>query len=100
MMCSHLTGTKPFGGGIANMTAKPSAQVRETPALSPRAAKDQPTIFKLESMELEHGKSGQSFCRSDILLGAVHGFLVTKVRMQPFVVTLCGLLIYRGVARC
>jgi ribose transport system permease protein len=34
-----------------------------------------------------------------ILLGAIHGFLVTKVRMQPFVVTLCGLLIYRGVAR-
>jgi ribose transport system permease protein len=34
-----------------------------------------------------------------ILLGAIHGFLVTKVKMQPFVVTLCGLLIYRGVAR-
>jgi ribose transport system permease protein len=32
-------------------------------------------------------------------LGAIHGFLVTKMRMQPFVVTLCGLLIYRGVAR-
>jgi ABC-type xylose transport system permease subunit len=29
----------------------------------------------------------------------VHGLLVTKMRMQPFVVTLCGLLIYRGVAR-
>jgi ribose transport system permease protein len=36
---------------------------------------------------------------SGVLLGAIHGFLVTKVRMQPFVVTLCGLLIYRGVAR-
>jgi ribose transport system permease protein len=34
-----------------------------------------------------------------VVLGAIHGFLVTKVRMQPFVVTLCGLLIYRGVAR-
>jgi ribose transport system permease protein len=34
-----------------------------------------------------------------ILMGAVHGLLVTKMRMQPFVVTLCGLLIYRGVAR-
>jgi len=34
-----------------------------------------------------------------ILLGAIHGFLVTKVRMQPFVVTLCGLLVYRGIAR-
>src|SRR5215470_6217819 len=34
-----------------------------------------------------------------VLLGAIHGFLVTNVKMQPFVVTLCGLLIYRGVAR-
>jgi ribose transport system permease protein len=29
----------------------------------------------------------------------VHGFLVTRMNLQPFVVTLCGLLIYRGVAR-
>jgi ribose transport system permease protein len=34
-----------------------------------------------------------------ILMGSVHGLLVTKMHMQPFVVTLCGLLIYRGVAR-
>jgi ribose transport system permease protein len=33
------------------------------------------------------------------VIGAVHGALVTKMRIQPFVVTLCGLLIYRGVAR-
>ncbi len=33
------------------------------------------------------------------LLGLAHGLLITKLRMQPFVVTLCGLLIYRGVAR-
>jgi Ribose/xylose/arabinose/galactoside ABC-type transport systems, permease components len=32
-------------------------------------------------------------------MGFVHGLLITKKRMQPFVVTLCGLLIYRGVAR-
>src|SRR5262249_2987746 len=29
----------------------------------------------------------------------VHGLLVTKVGLQPFLVTLCGLFIYRGVAR-
>jgi ribose transport system permease protein len=32
-------------------------------------------------------------------LGAIHGFLITRMRMQPFVVTLCGLLLYRGIAR-
>jgi len=32
-------------------------------------------------------------------LGLVHGLLVTRVKLQPFVVTLCGLLIYRGASR-
>jgi len=32
-------------------------------------------------------------------LGWLHGFLVTRVRLQPFIVTLCGLLFYRGLAR-
>lgn len=32
-------------------------------------------------------------------LGLIHGLLVAKLRLQPFVVTLCGLLIYRGAAR-
>jgi ribose transport system permease protein len=32
-------------------------------------------------------------------IGLAHGLLVTKLRLQPFVVTLCGLLLYRGVAR-
>ena len=34
-----------------------------------------------------------------LLLGLAHGLLITRLKMQPFVVTLCGLLIYRGVAR-
>ena len=33
------------------------------------------------------------------LLGAFHGMLITKLRLQPFIVTLCGLLLYRGLAR-
>ena len=32
-------------------------------------------------------------------LGWLHGVLITKANLQPFVVTLCGLLIYRGLAR-
>jgi ribose transport system permease protein len=34
-----------------------------------------------------------------LLMGLAHGFLVTRMGLQPFVVTLCGLLIYRGAAR-
>ena len=30
---------------------------------------------------------------------SLHGLLITRLRLQPFIVTLCGLLIYRGVAR-
>jgi ribose transport system permease protein len=33
------------------------------------------------------------------LLGVLHGALITKVKIQPFIVTLCGLLFYRGLAR-
>lgn len=32
-------------------------------------------------------------------LGAAHGLLVSRIRLQPFIVTLCGLLLYRGLAR-
>ncbi len=32
-------------------------------------------------------------------LGLIHGLLITRANLQPFVVTLCGLLIYRGMAR-
>jgi ribose transport system permease protein len=33
------------------------------------------------------------------ILGSVHGYLVARVKLQPFIVTLCGLLLYRGIAR-
>jgi ribose transport system permease protein len=32
-------------------------------------------------------------------LGWLHGLLITRMRLQPFIVTLCGLLFYRGLAR-
>lgn len=34
-----------------------------------------------------------------LVIGLIHGLLITKLKLQPFVVTLCGLLIYRGIAR-
>jgi ribose transport system permease protein len=34
-----------------------------------------------------------------LVMGLLHGLLVTRAGLQPFVVTLCGLLVYRGAAR-
>lgn len=34
-----------------------------------------------------------------LTIGLSHGLLITKSRLQPFVVTLCGLLFYRGLTR-
>lgn len=32
-------------------------------------------------------------------IGLIHGWLITRLKLQPFLVTLCGLLTYRGIAR-
>lgn len=34
-----------------------------------------------------------------MMLSLTHGLLITRINMQPFIVTLCGLLFYRGLAR-
>ena len=34
-----------------------------------------------------------------MVLSLGHGLLITRLNMQPFIVTLCGLLFYRGLAR-
>lgn len=34
-----------------------------------------------------------------VTLGWAHGALITRMKIQPFIVTLCGLLLYRGAAR-
>ncbi|MEO1997617.1 MAG: ABC transporter permease [Planctomycetaceae bacterium] len=34
-----------------------------------------------------------------VIIGLVHGLLITKIGLQPFIVTLCGLLFYRGFSR-
>ena len=36
---------------------------------------------------------------ASLLIGLLHGVLITKLKLQPFVVTLCGLLVYRGITR-
>ena len=34
-----------------------------------------------------------------VLIGVFHGAVITVIKLQPFIVTLCGLLFYRGLAR-
>ena len=34
-----------------------------------------------------------------LLIGLIHGWFITRLRIQPFIITLCGLLVYRGIAR-
>jgi len=34
-----------------------------------------------------------------VLVGLFHGLLVSKLKVQPFIATLCGMLIYRGLAQ-
>lgn len=34
-----------------------------------------------------------------LAIGLTHGLLITRLKLQPFVVTLCGLFVYRGIAR-
>ena len=52
---------------------------------------------------VRHGWSPASAVGMALLVGFViglfHGLLITKLKLQPFVVTLCGLLIYRGATR-
>src|SRR5262249_25077055 len=34
-----------------------------------------------------------------VIIGLINGLLVTRLRLQSFLVTLCGLFVYRGLAR-
>jgi ribose transport system permease protein len=56
-------------------------------------------IDLLVTFELHWAIAAAIIVALGLVLGAIHGFLITRMRLQPFVVTLCGLLIYRGVAR-
>ena len=43
--------------------------------------------------------SARAIAVVSISIGLAHGLLITRLRLQPFIVTLCGLLLYRGVTR-
>src|SRR4030095_10383948 len=56
-------------------------------------------IDLLVTYEMNWAVAGGVMILAGLAIGAFHGFLITKMSLQPFIVTLCGLLIYRGAAR-
>src|SRR6056297_176134 len=54
-------------------------------------------------MLVEHGISAPwalvIVTAMSLAVGLAHGLLITKLNLQPFIVTLCGLLFYRGLTR-
>jgi ribose transport system permease protein len=63
-----------------------------------------PAMFKLPALNVTVPQISWplAVCASIVflcLLGVIHALLIVKVKLQPFIVTLCGLLIYRGAAR-
>lgn len=77
------------GQTIVDFYVRPNQRIRlpTTASISTRSQR-MPTTF---AILLVLGAS--------LFIGLAHGLLITKVRLQPFVVTLCGLLFYRGLAR-
>jgi ribose transport system permease protein len=55
--------------------------------------------FLLTRYEWSVAASVTAVLGMSVAIGVIHGLLITRMRLQPFVVTLCGLLLYRGIAR-
>ena len=54
--------------------------------------------FQLKVKGIDQGRPSLPRCAC-LLGGLIHGLLITKAKIQPFVVTLCGLLIYRSLGQ-
>lgn len=55
--------------------------------------------FVVVSHEMSLGVGLLTILALSVIAGITHGLLITKLKLQPFVVTLCGLMIYRGISR-
>ncbi len=81
--------------GVTQQGARTIITVRESPAFVQSGSQASVTY-------LNHMNVAAAFAivmAISALIGLTHGLLITKLRLQPFVVTLCGLLFYRGLAR-
>ena len=55
--------------------------------------------YQLKVKGIDPGQAIITTMSMSLLIGLIHGLLITKAKIQPFVVTLCGLLIYRSLGR-
>ena len=55
--------------------------------------------YQLKVKGIDPGQAIITTMCMSLLIGLIHGLLITKAKIQPFVVTLCGLLIYRSLGR-
>ncbi len=86
--------------GHVGLTAKIESTQGNEYSLSEAAPDDAQFIIALH----RHPRTSVPVALALVLLvslgiGLSHGFLVAKIKLQPFVVTLCGLLLYRGLTR-
>ncbi|MDC0219073.1 ABC transporter permease [Verrucomicrobia bacterium] len=86
--------------GNVSLTAKIESTQGNEYSLSEAAPDDAQFIIALN----RHPRTSVPVALALVLLvslgiGLSHGFLIAKIKLQPFVVTLCGLLLYRGLTR-
>ena len=86
--------------GDVGLTAKVESASGDTYTLSETGPNDADYIIALH----RHQRTSVPVALSLVFLvslsiGLSHGYMVAKIKLQPFVVTLCGLLLYRGITR-
>ena len=86
--------------GDVGLTAKVTQTQEQNFSLSEDPPEDASHIIALE----RHQRTSVPVALALVVLislgiGLSHGYLVAKIKLQPFVVTLCGLLLYRGLTR-
>ena len=86
--------------GDVGLTARVTASTGDNYELTEAGPEDAGYIIALH----RHQRTSVPVALSLVLLvslgiGLSHGYMVAKIKLQPFVVTLCGLLLYRGITR-
>ena len=86
--------------GDVGLTARVTASTGDDYELTEAGPEDAGYIIALH----RHQRTSVPVALSLVLLvslgiGLSHGYMVAKIKLQPFVVTLCGLLLYRGITR-